>query len=97
MSSTEAQTQVKPEGGEPISLIVKSQDGQETMFKVKKSTTMQKIMDAYANKMGLDVNSLVLIFDGHRCQGRDTPGSLEMEDGDCLDAMLHQLGGGGSH
>ena len=40
MSDTEDK---KPEGSEPITIRVKDQNGEETMFKVKKSTKMAKV------------------------------------------------------
>ena len=37
------------------------------------------------------------VYDGNRLNPTDTPNSLEMEDGDAIDAFLEQIGGGGSH
>jgi Ubiquitin-2 like Rad60 SUMO-like len=53
---------------EPITLKVKNATGEETVFKVKRSTKFGKIMDAYANKTGQPVNSLRFTFDGERLE-----------------------------
>uniref|UniRef100_K3XS44 Ubiquitin-like domain-containing protein n=1 Tax=Setaria italica TaxID=4555 RepID=K3XS44_SETIT len=38
-------------------------------------------------------NAIAFLFDGRRLRGEQTPDELEMEDGDEIDAMLHQTGG----
>ncbi|CAN1339960.1 Small ubiquitin-related modifier 2 [Linum perenne] len=42
----------------------------------------------------VDLNSIAFLFDGRRLRAEQTPDELEMEDGDEIDAMLHQTGGG---
>ncbi len=42
-------------------------------FKVKKSTKMSKIFDAYANRKGVAANALRFLLDGDRIQGEMTP------------------------
>ncbi|KAH9728794.1 Small ubiquitin-related modifier 1 [Citrus sinensis] len=41
----------------------------------------------------VELNSIAFLFDGRRLRGEQTPDELEMEDGDEIDAMLHQTGG----
>ncbi|KAK4485303.1 hypothetical protein RD792_007938 [Penstemon davidsonii] len=41
----------------------------------------------------MDLISNVFLFDGRRLQGKQTPDELEMEDGNEIDALLHQIGG----
>lgn len=41
----------------------------------------------------VEFNSIAFLFDGRRLRGEQTPDELEMEDGDEIDAMLHQTGG----
>ncbi|CAN1790457.1 Small ubiquitin-related modifier 1 [Linum perenne] len=41
----------------------------------------------------VDLNSIAFLFDGRRLRAEQTPDELEMEDGDEIDAMLHQTGG----
>eukprot|EP00573_Skeletonema_grethae_P011470 CAMPEP_0201710392 /NCGR_PEP_ID=MMETSP0578-20130828/58607_1 /ASSEMBLY_ACC=CAM_ASM_000663 /TAXON_ID=267565 /ORGANISM="Skeletonema grethea, Strain CCMP 1804" /LENGTH=184 /DNA_ID=CAMNT_0048199423 /DNA_START=67 /DNA_END=621 /DNA_ORIENTATION=+ len=91
MSDTEDK---KPEGGsEPITIRVKDQNGEETMFKVKKSTKMAKVFNAYAGKKGIDVNSMRFMLDGEAVEFDSTPESLDLEDNDQIDCFLQQVGG----
>ncbi|TYI68023.1 hypothetical protein E1A91_D08G059900v1 [Gossypium mustelinum] len=76
-----------------INLKVKGQDGNEVFFRIKRSTQMRKLMNAYCDRQSVDLNSIAFLFDGRRLRGEQTPDELEMEDGDEIDAMLHQAGG----
>ncbi|KAJ1430892.1 Ubiquitin-like domain superfamily [Sesbania bispinosa] len=51
-------------------------------------------MNAYSDQQSVDCNSIVFLFDGKQLRGEQTPDQLDMEDGDEIDAMLHQTGGG---
>ncbi|KAK6774292.1 hypothetical protein AABB24_040057 [Solanum stoloniferum] len=85
----------KPAGDQSghINLKVKSQDGNEVFFRIKRSTQLKKLMNAYCDRQSLDFNSIAFLFDGRRLRAEQTPDELEMEDGDEIDAMLHQTGG----
>lgn len=76
-----------------LTLKVREQTGEEMVFKVKKHTSMKKIMAAFADKKGVSLNHLTFMFDGTRITEEDTPKMLEMEDGDLLEVVLHQTGG----
>jgi len=69
--------------------------GDETYFKIKRSTKLSKLQGAYASKVGKDVSSIRCVarrpcapathpprflYDGSRINDDDTPASLEMED-----------------
>ncbi|KAF3653180.1 Small ubiquitin-related modifier 1 [Capsicum baccatum] len=85
----------KPGGADQvhINLKVKGQDGNEVFFRIKRSTQLKKLMNAYCDRQSVDFNSIAFLFDGRRLRGEQTPDELEMEDGDEIDAMLHQTGG----
>jgi small ubiquitin-related modifier len=70
-----------------------SQAGDETLFKIKKTTKMEKVFNAYAQRKGVQVGSLRFLLDGERVTGEQTPKMLELEDGDQIDAVLEQVGG----
>lgn len=76
-----------------ITLKVKDAGGQETIFKVKRSTKMKKVFDAYAARKGINVQSLRFMLDGERVMPDDTPDSLELEEEDQLEVVLFQEGG----
>lgn len=78
----------------PITIKVRDQSGEEMFFKVKKGTAMKKIMQTFAERKGVSVESLRFSIDGERVNEGDTPKMLEMEDGDQIDVLLTQLGGG---
>lgn len=90
-----ADEEAKPNAGEDlaITLHVKESTGEEIAFKVKKSTKMSKIFDAYASRKGVSVNVLRFMLDGKRIKADDTPKMLEMDDNDQIDVVLLQEGG----
>ena len=81
------------EGNEPITIRVKDQTGEETMFKIKKSTKMSKVFGAYASRKGVEPASLRFLLDGERIGPDETPKMLELEDEDQIDCVLAQVGG----
>ncbi|MQL82888.1 hypothetical protein Taro_015368, partial [Colocasia esculenta] len=85
------------QSGSHINLKVKGQDGNEVFFRIKRSTQLRKLMNAYCERQSVDFQSIAFLFDGRRLRGEQTPDELEMEDGDEIDAMLHQTGGGLKH
>ncbi|KAK6937636.1 Rad60/SUMO-like domain [Dillenia turbinata] len=76
-----------------INLKVKGQEGNEVFFRIKRSTQLRKLMTAYCDRQSVEFNSIAFLFDGRRLRAEQTPEELEMEDGDEIDAMLHQTGG----
>eukprot|EP00571_Detonula_confervacea_P004531 CAMPEP_0172327480 /NCGR_PEP_ID=MMETSP1058-20130122/59706_1 /TAXON_ID=83371 /ORGANISM="Detonula confervacea, Strain CCMP 353" /LENGTH=194 /DNA_ID=CAMNT_0013044549 /DNA_START=67 /DNA_END=651 /DNA_ORIENTATION=+ len=81
------------EANEPITIRVKDQTGEETMFKIKKSTRMSKVFGAYAQRKGVELESLRFLLDGERIGPDETPKMLELEDEDQIDCVLAQVGG----
>lgn len=75
-------------------LPLTDQTGEETFFKIKKTTKMQKVFDAYSSRKGVQANSLRFLLDGERIEPNQTPKMLELEDQDQIDCMLEQTGGG---
>jgi len=76
-----------------LNLKVKSQDGNEVFFKVKRTTQFSKVMTAYCKKVGAEAESVRFLFDGTRIRPDQTPAELDMEDEDEIDAMVSQTGG----
>ncbi|KAE8442725.1 hypothetical protein EG329_002916 [Mollisiaceae sp. DMI_Dod_QoI] len=94
-TSANGEDKSKQEGAKNhITINVKYNNGGETGFKVKPTTPMMKLMDAYCSQLGRAPGSLRFFTpDGKRVQKIDTPQSLELEDGDLLDAHEEQQGG----
>lgn len=81
------------ESKQHINIKVKSQDGNEIYFKVKRVTQFRKVMLAYCRKVGADVDAVRFLFDGIRIRPEQTPEQLDMEDEDEVDALVAQTGG----
>mmetsp|Transcript_5873 Transcript_5873/g.10176 ORF Transcript_5873/g.10176 Transcript_5873/m.10176 type:complete len:109 (-) Transcript_5873:353-679(-) len=92
-NAADAKPEVKGEKGETISLKVKDQDNNEVHFKVKLTTKFDKIFNAFCEKRGISREHTRFIFDGNRLTGQQTPKDLEMEDEDCIEVFLEQVGG----
>ena len=69
------------------------QTGEETFFKIKKTTKMSKVFQTYANRKGVQLSSLRFLLDGERIEPDQTPKMLELDDQDQIDCMLEQSGG----
>ena len=78
--------------GETVTIRVKDLTGEETMFKIKKSTKFVKIMNAYAMRKGVEAMSLRFLLDCERIHPDDTCATLQLEDGDQVYVMLEQSG-----
>jgi small ubiquitin-related modifier len=73
-----------------MSLKVKSQAGETIHFKIRRSTRLGKLMDAYCDTRNIARHGVsTFLYDGQRISHAETPLQLEMEDGDEIDAMLH--------
>mmetsp|Transcript_6878 Transcript_6878/g.9650 ORF Transcript_6878/g.9650 Transcript_6878/m.9650 type:complete len:107 (+) Transcript_6878:51-371(+) len=94
---TQGEETTKPEGGgdesSTITIRVKDQTGEETFFKVKKTTRMEKVFTTYAQRKGVSVSALRFLLDGERVNPDHTPKMLDLEEHDQIDCMLEQQGG----
>eukprot|EP00416_Gambierdiscus_australes_P030218 CAMPEP_0171091756 /NCGR_PEP_ID=MMETSP0766_2-20121228/35291_1 /TAXON_ID=439317 /ORGANISM="Gambierdiscus australes, Strain CAWD 149" /LENGTH=156 /DNA_ID=CAMNT_0011549915 /DNA_START=84 /DNA_END=552 /DNA_ORIENTATION=+ len=81
------------EGPAHIQLKVKDQQGSEVQFKIKKSTPLRKLMDAYCSRLGLQASQVRFMVDGERIAPDDTAEKLGLEDEDLIDVAMEQTGG----
>jgi len=82
-----------------ITIKVVQGDGTEVMFKVKRSTKIQKILRAHEQQAGVQPGSFRYTLDGDflpdtRRDSDDTIEKWDMQDGDSIDAHVEQTGGG---
>lgn len=84
--------QCQPNLNEAITIRVKDQNGEETMFKIKRGTKMIKVLQLYAQRKRIELGQLFFLLDGERISETETPSSLELEDEDQIDAILRQCG-----
>ena len=71
-----------------------SLNGDETSFKVRKSTPFAKVWKAFCDKKGIARNTLRFVFEGNTIADDSSPKMLEMKEGAQIDAMIEQVGGG---
>ncbi|XP_039259152.1 small ubiquitin-related modifier 2-A-like [Styela clava] len=84
---------VKPDGDQHINLKVSGQDGSVIQFKIKRRTPMKKLITAYCDRQGVQIEAMRFRFDGTAISLEDTPEKLEMEDDDTIDVFTQQTGG----
>mmetsp|Transcript_10789 Transcript_10789/g.34329 ORF Transcript_10789/g.34329 Transcript_10789/m.34329 type:complete len:95 (+) Transcript_10789:85-369(+) len=88
---------VKPDGAagsdEMIMITLKDHDDKTTHFRIKRTTRLAKVFQAYAQRQGVDIAQYRFLLDGDRLAPDQTPESAGMEDGDQVDVMAMQEGG----
>ncbi|KAK5098493.1 SUMO protein smt3 [Exophiala xenobiotica] len=81
-----------PQATEHLNIKV-TDNNNEVFFKIKRSTKLEKLMNAFCDRQGKDAKTVRFLFDGQRVTGQDTPDSLDMNDGDTLEVHQEQIGG----
>lgn len=97
-----------PTASEHLNIKV-TDNNNEVFFKIKRSTKLDKLMNAFCDRQGKDPRTVRFLFDGTRVTAQDTPDSvirsfansrlsannyqLEMNDGDTLEVHQEQIGG----
>jgi len=76
----------------PITIRVRDQTGEETFFKVKRSTELNKLFITYAKSHDVNIESLVFLIDGEKMDGQLSAADYDMDDQDQLDVRLEQRG-----
>ena len=67
-----------------LTIRMKAQNGEETYFKVKLSTSIRKVFSAYAQRKGVPVASLGFSIGGKPVAGDETVFTLGLKDQDCI-------------
>ncbi|XP_033631879.1 small ubiquitin-related modifier 2-like [Asterias rubens] len=81
------------QGKDQILVKVKGQDNSIIQFKIKKGTPFRKLMTAYCEKQGVQLDSMRFRFDGNAIGQDDTPNSIDIENDDTIEAYMPQTGG----
>ncbi|ORZ00434.1 ubiquitin-related domain-containing protein [Syncephalastrum racemosum] len=89
----EKETKETPTATEHINIKVVGSDQNEVFFKIKRTTPLRKLMDAYCERQGKAAGSVRFLYDGNRVMPQNTPQELDMDDGDSIDVMVEQIGG----
>ncbi|KAF7290591.1 Ubiquitin-like protein SMT3 [Mycena indigotica] len=83
----------EPEDVKPKINLKVVYDGEEVQIKVKPNTKFAKIFAAAEQRFGKESGTFKFVYEGKRIGKEDTPGDLDIEDGDQIDCFLEQLGG----
>ncbi|CAN6708057.1 unnamed protein product [Malus baccata var. baccata] len=79
MSTPQQEEDKKPnDQAAHINLKVKGQDGNEVFFRIKRSTQLKKLMNAYCDRQSVEMNSIAFLFDGRRLRAEQTPDEVPL-------------------
>ncbi|CAG9335979.1 unnamed protein product [Blepharisma stoltei] len=81
------------EQAEYVTLKVRSQNGNEMFFKIKRLAHLRKLIEVYCAKAGIIITTTRFLFQGERIMGRHTAELLGLENGDEIIAVSEQIGG----
>ncbi len=73
--------------------MIRDQHGTKTFFKIRRDIKLSKVFSAYSKRRGVEVTSLRFTFEGQRLDENDTPGKLDISEGDQIDVFQEQTGG----
>lgn len=59
-------------------LFIPFQDGNEVFFRIKRSTQLKKLMNAYCDRQSVELNSIAFLFDGRRLRAEQTPDEVSL-------------------
>ncbi|KAL3314590.1 Small ubiquitin- modifier 3 [Cichlidogyrus casuarinus] len=91
--SEEAGDKPTEESPDHINIRVQNQEGSVIHFKIKKTTLLKKLMNAYCTRLGVKLSSVRFIFDGDTIKDSDTPDALDMHNDDTIEVFQSQTGG----
>ena len=92
MAEEQQQRDVKP--GDHLAVQLRDQHGDLMHFKVKKTTKLSKIFDAYAGRKGQTAAAMRFIAHGANLHPNATVAESDIEEGDYIDVMMEMAGGG---
>jgi small ubiquitin-related modifier len=76
-----------------VNLTIKDPQGEEVYFKVKRTTRMRKLFQAFCKRSNTEYETMRFFFQGERVDDETTPADLGLKDGDKLDAFVRQVAG----
>jgi len=82
----------EPPRSEHLNIKV-TDNNNEVFFKIKRTTALSKLMNAFCERQGKALSSVRFLFDGNRVNPTDSPDGLDMQDGDTLEVHQEQIGG----
>ncbi|EXX53178.1 uncharacterized protein OCT59_004985 [Rhizophagus irregularis] len=75
-----------------INLKVRDYSNNVTVYKVKRTKPLNKLMQIHCDRNGLNIQVFNFYFDGIRIKDNYTPDYLEMENDDDIHVVASQIG-----
>ncbi|KAI0564708.1 Ubiquitin-2 like Rad60 SUMO-like protein [Gracilaria domingensis] len=82
-----------PPANDRVTLTVRDKENNEFTFQVKRTTPFRKVFEAFSSKMKEPPSTFRFLYDGKRISPSDTVISLDISNGDSIDAMVEAQGG----
>jgi small ubiquitin-related modifier len=73
-----------------ITIRLKEQCGEETYFKLRTTTKMSKVFDAFAKRKRKHLGHIIFLLDGERVNFESTPHELDLDENDKIDCIIEQ-------
>ncbi|BGP42881.1 SUMO protein smt3 [Rhodotorula kratochvilovae] len=80
MSADENQAEQKPDTPQHISLKIQGAGFPDLVIKVKKTTKLSKMMNAYCQRAGKSLSEVRFMYEGQRLRPEDQVDSLDIDD-----------------
>jgi hypothetical protein len=78
-----------PQGNDPITIFLRDQtSGEETYFSLRYRSTLRIVFTVFAERKGLNQETLKFSFNGQALTGYETPYSLGLEDRARIDVLI---------
>ena len=78
-----------------LHITVSSQTYEDIVFKVKPTTKFEKIIEKYCERFNIkNKDAIVFLFDGEKINKESAPVDIRLEEGDVIEAVQEQVGGG---
>jgi len=91
VNTTKTPTSASPGGNEPITIFLRDQNtGEETYFSLRYKSTLRIVFTVFAERRGLNQDSLKFSYNGQQLTGYETPHSLALEDRARVDVHIEQ-------
>eukprot|EP00536_Pseudo-nitzschia_multiseries_P004195 jgi/Psemu1/253394/estExt_Genewise1Plus.C_680072 len=91
VNPTKAPSSASPGGNEPITIFLRDQNtGEETYFSLRYKSTLRIVFTVFAERRGLNQDSLKFNYNGQKLTGYETPHSLALEDRARIDVNIEQ-------
>jgi len=74
--------------GKYITIRLRDEAGEETLFEIKSSSSMRNMYKVYSKRKGVKPENLKFLLDGEWVDPMNTPLELEMKDQDKLDIIV---------